>query len=72
MNYLKKLVVHILLICAFGVAASAQSLVKVSGVVTSADDGLPIIGAAVMSGPSDGVVTSMDGDYVIEVALVRC
>ena len=46
---------------------SAQSLVKVSGVVTSAEDGLPIIGASVMAGPSTGVVTSIDGDYVIEV-----
>ncbi len=48
-------------------ALSAQSLVKVSGIVTSAEDGLPIVGASVMSGPSAGVVTSLDGDYVIEV-----
>ncbi|MBO5419068.1 MAG: TonB-dependent receptor [Bacteroidales bacterium] len=47
--------------------AQAQSLVKVSGVVTSADDGLPMIGVAVMAGPGTGVVTSLDGDYQIEV-----
>ena len=47
---------------------SAQSLVKVSGVVTSDEDGMPVIGASVMSGPSTGVVTSIDGDYTIEVA----
>ena len=68
MNYLKKLFVQILLILAFAVAADAQSKVKVSGVVTSADDGLPMMGVAVMAGPTDGVVTSLDGDYVIEVA----
>ena len=47
---------------------SAQTLVKVSGVVTSADDGLPMIGVGVMAGPGNGVITSLDGDYLIEVA----
>lgn len=46
----------------------AQSVVKVSGVVTSSDDGLPMIGVAVMAGPGNGVITSIDGDYLIEVA----
>ena len=68
MNYLRKLIVQILLIIAFAVAADAQSKVRVSGVVTSADDGLPMMGVAVMAGPTEGVVTSLDGDYVIEVA----
>ena len=49
-------------------ALNAQSLVKVSGVVTSADDGLPMIGVAVMDGAGNGVITSLDGDYMIEVA----
>lgn len=49
-------------------SVDAQSLVKVSGVVTSADDGLPMMGVAVMAGPGNGVVTSIDGDYAIEVA----
>ena len=46
----------------------AQSVVKVSGVVTSSDDGLPMVGVAVMAGPGNGVITSIDGDYIIEVA----
>ena len=49
-------------------ALNAQSLVKVSGVVTSSDDGLPMMGVAVMDGAGNGVITSLDGDYVIDVA----
>ena len=49
------------------VDAFAQSLVKVSGVVTSAEDDLPMIGVGVLAGPGVGVTTSIDGDYVIEV-----
>ena len=49
-------------------SAFAQSLVKVSGVVTSAEDDLPMIGVGVLAGPGVGVTTSIDGDYVIEVA----
>ena len=49
-------------------ALNAQNLVKVSGVVTSSDDGLPMIGVAVMDGSGNGVVTSLDGDYQIDVA----
>ena len=45
----------------------AQNRVKVSGVVTSSDDGLPMVGVAVMDGAGNGVVTSLDGDYQIEV-----
>ncbi len=47
--------------------AFAQSLVKVSGVVTSAEDELPMIGVGVLAGPGVGVTTSVDGDYTIEV-----
>ena len=52
----------------FSISLSAQMTVKVSGVVTSSDDGLPMIGVAVMAGPGNGVVTALDGDYLIEVA----
>lgn len=45
----------------------AQNTVKVTGVVTSADDSLPLMGVGVMAGPGVGVVTSLDGDYTIEV-----
>ena len=65
-NY-RKLLVTLFLTLAGGVAICAQNLVKVSGVVTSADDGLPLVGVAVMAGPGNGVITSLDGDYVIEV-----
>jgi TonB-linked SusC/RagA family outer membrane protein len=50
------------------ISVHAQTLVKVSGVVTSAEDGLPMMGVGVMAGPGNGVITSLDGDYVIEVA----
>ena len=58
----------LLLVFAGSFALSAQSLVRVSGVVTSSDDGLPMIGVAVIDGTGNGVVTSLDGDYLIEVA----
>lgn len=38
---------------------------KISGVVTSADDGTPLPGASVVVN-SDGVVTDFDGNYTIE------
>ncbi|MDD5911973.1 MAG: TonB-dependent receptor [Bacteroidales bacterium] len=69
MDKIKKL---ILAAAAFVLAGSgllhAQQAVKVSGIVTSADDGLPLMGVAVMAGPGVGVITSLDGDYTIEVA----
>ena len=66
MKNFKKLIVLVLFL-AVSVAVNAQAPVKVSGVVTSAEDGQPLIGAAVLAGPGNGVVTSLDGDYVIEV-----
>ena len=68
MNNTKKLfTAFILSLIGCGII-SAQTLVKVSGVVTSADDGFPMIGVGVMAGPGNGVITSLDGDYMIEVA----
>lgn len=43
----------------------AQNRVTVKGVVTSADDSLPLIGVSVISGPTSGVSTSIDGSYTI-------
>ena len=62
-----------LILTVFGIfamiaSADAQGLVKVTGVVTSAEDGLPMIGVGVMAGPGTGVITSLDGEYEIEVA----
>ena len=60
-----------LLICAMPVMASAQveekEDVTVSGVVTSAEDGMPLIGVVVMSSTGGGVSTSEDGSYSITV-----
>jgi len=68
MRNLKKLFVTILLLSAGGgFALSAQNTVKVSGVVTSSEDNLPMIGVGVMAGQGVGVITSMDGEYSIDV-----
>ncbi|MBR2063415.1 MAG: TonB-dependent receptor [Bacteroidales bacterium] len=68
MRKLNRLILTVLLMVAGCVIVHAQTLVKVSGIVTSSDDGLPMIGVAVMAGPGNGVITSLDGDYSIEVA----
>jgi len=68
MKKLFKPVMTILLSAITAVALSAQTSVKVSGVVTSADDGLSMIGVAVMDGSGNGVITSLDGDYEIFVS----
>ena len=67
MRNLIKLFTTLSLIAAGCFALDAQTLVKVSGIVTSSDDGLPMIGVAVMDGAGNGVVTSLDGSYLIEV-----
>ena len=68
MKNLIKLLTTTLLMLIGASALNAQNPVKVSGLVTSADDGLPMIGVAVMDGAGNGVITSLDGDYLIEVA----
>ena len=52
----------------FALNASAQNLVKVSGTVTTAEDSLPLIGASVISSPTSGVATDVNGYYTITVA----
>lgn len=60
-----------LLICAMPALAAAQvedkGDVTVSGVVTSAEDGQPLIGVVVMSSAGGGVSTSEDGSYTCTV-----
>ena len=68
MKKMPKIIATLILAVAGCFALNAQSLVKVSGVVTSSDDGLPMIGVAVMDGAGNGVITSLDGDYAIDVA----
>lgn len=65
---LKFVLTVLLAILGGGYLMDAQTLVKVSGVVTSVDDGEPLIGAGVVDKSGNGVITSLDGDYVIEVA----
>jgi TonB-linked SusC/RagA family outer membrane protein len=68
MKKMPKIIATLVLAIAGCFALNAQSLVKVSGVVTSSDDDLPMIGVAVMDGAGNGVITSLDGDYAIDVA----
>ena len=67
MKNLKRLFVTVLLSVFMGGSAFAQPFVKVSGIVTSADDGLTMVGVAVMDGKGNGVITSLDGEYEIVV-----
>ena len=66
-NNLKLLLTVLVTVLCMG-AAYAQNTVKVTGVVTSSEDGLPMIGVGVMAGPGTGVITSLDGEYEIVVA----
>ena len=66
MKNIKFLILSVIIMTA-SLCAHAQGYVKVTGVVTSAEDGLPMMGVGVMAGPGNGVITSLDGDYVIEV-----
>ena len=52
------------LICS-SAAAMAQGRVTVKGVVTSAEDSMPLIGVSIVSGPTSGTTTSIDGTYTI-------
>ena len=60
-----------LLICTMPVMASVQvdekEDVTVSGVITSAEDGAPLIGVVVMSSAGGGISASDDGSYSISV-----
>lgn len=67
-----KILTHILalfFLCVSHASASdmvgQDGLVTVRGTVTSAEDGQPLVGIAVMSGPASGVITMDDGSYSI-------
>ena len=69
MRNLLKFTLTVLLFCLSGsFLLFAQTVVKVSGVVTSAEDGLPMMGAGVVAGLGNGVITNLDGEYEIMVA----
>ena len=57
MKSFKFLILTVIGILAGIVSVNAQTSVKVSGVVTSAEDGLPMMGVGVMAGPGNGVIT---------------
>lgn len=65
---MRKLILSLCFSC-FAIISYAQNL-KISGVVTSAEDGEPMISAQVKvkENPSAGAVTDFDGRYSIEVA----
>lgn len=57
-----------LLIYGLLISLSSFAQVLVKGVVTSSDDGYPIIGASVtIKGTTQGVTTNFDGEYAIQV-----
>ncbi len=66
---MKKTILSALLLFIIAIAAQAQNI-AVHGTVVSASDGEPLIGASVVSevnGASTGVVTDIDGNFIINV-----
>lgn len=64
---MRKLLMLIFIMGGFMLAVNAQQK-TVTGTVTAADDGLPIIGATVqIKGSYTGVATDLDGKYSIAV-----
>ncbi|MBS0010560.1 MAG: TonB-dependent receptor [Bacteroidales bacterium] len=62
---MRKLVLFVLFFCGIGTMIFAQEK-TVTGTVTSADDGMTIIGATVnIKGTTTGVTTGLDGQYSI-------
>jgi TonB-linked SusC/RagA family outer membrane protein len=65
---MKKLLLLFFLFCGFLLTAAAQQK-TVTGTVSGAEDGLPIIGATVqIKGTATGVATDLNGKYSISVA----
>jgi TonB-linked SusC/RagA family outer membrane protein len=63
-----KRIVLIFIIFLVGWQFATSQNVTVSGIVTSQEDGLPVIGASVVEkGTSNGAVTDLDGNYTISV-----
>ena len=65
MKVFKSLIVAFFLLS--GLTALAQQKVTVRGEVVAADTGEPLIGAFVVTGPSSGVSTSVEGTYEVAV-----
>ncbi|MGM9780621.1 MAG: SusC/RagA family TonB-linked outer membrane protein [Candidatus Cryptobacteroides sp.] len=65
MDKIKYVLAALLLLLSANALNAQSAAVKVSGVVISSDDGLPVIGAAVINSEGDGVMTDLDGRYEI-------
>ncbi|MBO5085632.1 MAG: carboxypeptidase-like regulatory domain-containing protein, partial [Paludibacteraceae bacterium] len=62
---MKKISLIIAVLCMMVQLGFAQSL-TVTGVVTSKDDGQPVIGASILvKGTTNGTITDFDGNYTI-------
>ena len=62
---MKKITLIIAVLCMIVQFGFAQSL-TVTGVVTSKDDGQPVIGASILvKGTTNGTITDFDGNYTI-------
>lgn len=68
MKRVKHILLSLLLIMPAMTSLQAQETVHLSGCITSADDGLPLMGAAVLTGPGSGTISDEDGLYAIDVA----
>ncbi|MEZ5000784.1 MAG: carboxypeptidase-like regulatory domain-containing protein [Bacteroidales bacterium] len=63
---MRKLLLLVFFLCGVMLSVAAQQKV-ITGTVTSADDGMTVIGATVqIKGSSTGVTTDLDGRYSIE------
>ncbi len=65
---MKKSYVLLTLLCFFLIHAASAQTRKITGTVTSADDGTPIPGVTVLiKGTTDGVLTDIEGKYQISI-----
>ena len=58
----------LLFVCCFSIQGWAQQAIEVKGVITSAEDKEPLIGASIrIKGSGNGIVTDLDGAFTLEV-----
>ena len=67
-NFMKRKINFLLALLLFGVSlVSAQQNLSVSGVVTDADDGNPLVGVSViLKGTTTGTITDLNGRYSLK------
>lgn len=62
---------RITLFCAFlliGISLAIAQAVQVTGVVVSAEDDMPVVGASILvKGTSNGTITDIDGKFILKV-----